>query len=1097
MKKAFEADKLKVEGTFERVSYPRLPVQVLNQIPRENFETRLSTKNKIKEALKDKDINIIGIYGMPGVDPNINKIQDQLAEMLDLKIEEKTNKDARAGRLHGRLKGNNGKSILVVLDDVWEKTDLGTIGIPSPHDCKGLKIMFTTRIEEMCNKMEAQKKFKIEVLDKKEGWQLFKYASGISDNETDDELVSIAKKVAYECRGLPIALMIVGKALKGNKTMYKWRDTLRKLQRSSATNLEEMDNIMYQSIRWSLNYLGSEDRDLLLLCSLFAKDESIPIENLVRYAKGLELYKGTETLCETRDKTKTIADNLKGHYLLQLGKKKNEVKLQDVIRDFCLQMAYEDERRYLVKHDGLLDWPEHDVDKSCSAISITFDKLGQLPDRLKYQNVKLLRVICRELGELIISEEFFKDMKELRVLELSGMYIQIPSSIELLTGLRTLSLIGCKIHFQLPMTLRLDKLEIFSFYQSFIGYSPIVFTNLGNLRSLDLRFHKFSRPYLLGVLSGMEKLEELYLGHNVRIFKNAVNKLDGNGFINLKTLNISNGDFEYLIDATTNSIPNGTFGKLESLELEYLPKLIEICNGNLSSVFKPLLFCNLMTVKMHFCKSITSLFHESVTKCLVNLQSLDIFECQMLEEVVSTDARGNEVTNFCKMLEFPKLKKVCLSFLSRFKGFTSQSNSDVVPQTLFNQVTLPNINHLHVNDLDCIVRLLGKEMPIMSLHKLTNMKVHNCVELLTIAESDSIQLLQNLEDLEMVGCNALEVLFDFEVNSLVALENLSIDSCKALEEIIGQEEEEENTSETRNIVMDANTPSNLHRFTQVSMDAKRNEVINMLQVPKLNSLLLRNLSSFKSFRSGSNNDGILRMLFNQVTLPNMKKLYISGLQYITRLVDMLVENSSESLQNLEILEVKYCKALEVLFVFETIPEDHVESVFGQLRSVKLEYLDNLVHIIETVPNGIRGFENLTSIVVERCGILKYLFLPSMAHSLVSLEVLEVSDCESIEVIVRKEEEEEGTSEIKIIEGVETIMAFPNLNRLLLKNLSSIQMFCSQNCELVLPLLKDLTIENCPMMTKLSPRPVIAPKLDISDLLDKAGGLAEEDQVCNK
>ncbi|XP_022853616.1 uncharacterized protein LOC111375061 [Olea europaea var. sylvestris] len=104
-KKTVEVDKLLVEGAFE---------------------TRISTKKKIIEALKDKDVSIIGICGMPGVgkttmaneianevkvdklfnevaiavasqDPDVTKIQDQLADMLGFKIEEKTNKIVRDG----------------------------------------------------------------------------------------------------------------------------------------------------------------------------------------------------------------------------------------------------------------------------------------------------------------------------------------------------------------------------------------------------------------------------------------------------------------------------------------------------------------------------------------------------------------------------------------------------------------------------------------------------------------------------------------------------------------------------------------------------------------------------------------------------------------------------------------------------------------------------------------------------------------------------------------------------------------------------------------------------------------------------------------
>ncbi|CAI9765874.1 unnamed protein product [Fraxinus pennsylvanica] len=976
-KNTIEADKLKLEGTFERVSDPRSPVQLLNLTSHKGFETRLSTKKKIKEALKDKDIGIIEICGMPGVgkttmakeivnevkdeklfeevafavvsnDPDINKIQDQLAEMLGLRIEEKTN-EVRVRRLHQRLEGKDGKSILVVLDDVWKEIDWGTIGIPSPHDRKGLKIMFTTRIEETCSKMEAQRKFEIKVLDEKEGWQLFKDKAGISDDETDVELVSLAKEVENECGRLPLALEVVGSALKGKKAVYEWKDALRQLKRSIATNLEGMDDIVYKIIRLSYDYLiSNEERDLLLLCSLFAEDESIPIENLVRYARGLELFKETETLCETRDRAKTIADNLKSCNLLQRGMEEDEVKLHDVIRDFCLHMAIKEKCGYLVKHAGLKEWPEHDAHESCIAISITFDKLDQLPSGLKYRNVKLLRVICRELGECNISEEFFKDMKELRVLELKGMYIQIPSSIELLTGLRTLCVIDCKIHSQLSMIWSLKKLEILSFYDSSSDdYFSIELANLSNIRSLDLRFEESSCPLRPGVLSDMKKLEEMYLGGSIPIEgedTKILSELDENGFINLKTLILSSGDFKYLID-TTDSIQNGTFGKLESLDLEELPKLTEICNGNLPrGVIKPQLFCNLVSIEMFDCDAIRSLFSESVANNLVNLQKLEIYSCRMLEEVVSTDARENEVTKTCKVLEFPKLECVNLGSLSSFKSFTSQSNSGVFRETLFNQVNFPNMESLYVHGLDCIVKLLGKEMPITSLHKLTDMRVLSCAKLLTIAEFDSIRSLQNLGDLDVELCKALEVLFDFE-------------------------------------------------GIKVTYDAE----INML---------------------------------------------------------------------------------------------------GRLTSLWLSSLPKLVHITRMVPKGIRVFQNLTNLTVERCESLIYLFSPSMANSLVALIILEVSKCGSIEEIIGKEEEE-GTSEIKIVEGMKTIIVFPNMKRLHLKNLWSIQMFCSQNYELAFPSLEDLTIEQCPEMKKLSPRPPSAPKLskhtreryeyfDISDLLDESG-----------
>ncbi|KAL2464575.1 Disease resistance protein [Forsythia ovata] len=861
-KKIAEVDKLQVEGTFERVGYRTLPVHIPNLAPHyfAGFETRRLTKNTIMEALKDKDISIIGICGMPGVgkttmaneiahevkveklfdevvmavvsqNQDINKIQDQLAEMLGLRIEEKTNNIVRSGRLRERLGGDDGKRILVILDDVWEEIDFGTLGIPSPVGQKILKIMFTTRIEDVCSYMGAQRKFKVEVLPKEEAWQLFKDTAGISDHATN--VVGIAKEVADECGGLPLALVIVAKALK-DRNVYAWRDALKQLQNSQVTDQ------VYSRIELSYNYLkDDEHRSLLLLCSLFAEDESIPIETLVRYSRGLGLFQNTDTLSETRDRAYSIADNLKSLYLLLQGEDE-EVKLHELVRDFCLMVASKDKHGYLVKHADLNEWPENDIHESCSAISLTFNELYKLPRGLKYENLKLLRVLCNWRLWISrrqnIAEEFFKCMKELRVLEFNWMSIQIPSSIQLLTGLRTFCFDCCVLESEISVIGSLKKLEILTFYYTCLNVDfPSEIAELSNLRSLDLRFKKGPCPLPRGILLGMKKLEELYLGDyfetrdeeqryiikevssltclntfqistddtpflmqilqalhfeklerfqiigteekglstknnhvtrslsllegidgsmlsqpvinsvmrrtehlqidKVNVVKNLANELDG--IINLKTLRLSNGCLEYLID-TTKSIPTGTFGKLELLELVYLHDLTQICNGNLPrmehfgrSVSEPQLFSNLKNLYINGCGKIRSMFSETVAKCMVNLQFLYIVTCGKLEEVVSTDTIEDEVND---MLGFPKLIEVTLQDLISFKSFTSQ----YIPLTLFNQITLPNLEKLDISLLRNTVQVLYDKSNIRSLHKLRQMSVENLLHVSELFNFDGL-----------------------------------------------------------------------------------------------------------------------------------------------------------------------------------------------------------------------------------------------------------------------------------------------------------------------------------------------------------------------
>ncbi|CAA3015840.1 disease resistance At4g27190-like [Olea europaea subsp. europaea] len=901
--------KLQEECKFGEVGV-RAPLELPSFHGFEALKTRISTKEDIIKALEDKDISIVGICGLPGVgkttmakevmtqvkgglfdevamvvvskDVDIIRIQDKLADMLGLKIDEKTNEIARAARLTERLTQDNKKRILVILDDVWTDINLETLGIPSLNRPEGLKILLTSRFEYVCKGMGAQRNIEVGVLPREEAFALFQEISTISNGDT--QLMAIAKQVAEECKGLPLALEVVGKTLINSK-LHEWRNALNQLQNS------QQDDRVYSSIELSYNNLRSEEhRSLLLLCSLFPEDESIPIESLVRYARGLELFKYTETLLQTRDWTRTVSDNLKSCHLLLSGYREDEVKLHDVIIDFCLSIACKGTHRYMVKHDIRTDWPEHDNHESYGAISLTFQERILLPSRLQYENLKFLWVKPSfwPRNTIDIPEEFFDYMQELRVIDFSRN--QIRSQIRLPPGLRTLCLNDCTLEIRMSFFGSLKKLEILSFYCSSLSFDFFrdEMVELSNLRLLDLRFVKGPCPLPPGFLFCMKKLEELYLGNynnisyeekehiiqevsslkalntlqidtddtrfltqlfqgcseklekfqitnsyigvpvfthiprdldifellmeqlerfriirdhlrhfrrelellyidpymllepgiksfmrrsdklflSVKGWNNPAIELVEDGFIDVKSLSLSHLDSEYLIDAT-GSIPSGILDNLEFLVLSSMHCLKAIHKGNLPrmenvarGVSEPALFRNLKEIVLCECAKIKRMFSESVAKCMVNLQELLIMSCQSLEEVVSMDTQENEIT---EPLLFPKLKKFVLYNLMSFLSFRSQPNVVGLHQTLLNQVELPVMEDLKIAGLGCIEKLLSmEETSFGSLNRLRRMRVNHCDNLVNIAESNSIRLLRNLENLTVHSCRAINVIFDFE-----------------------------------------------------------------------------------------------------------------------------------------------------------------------------------------------------------------------------------------------------------------------------------------------------------------------------------------------
>ncbi|KAK9215401.1 hypothetical protein WN944_007406 [Citrus x changshan-huyou] len=71
------------------------------------------------------------------------------------------------------------KTILMILDNIWENLDLLAVGIPHGNDHKGCKILLTARSEDtLSRKMDSKQNFSVGILKEEEAWSLFKKMAG-------------------------------------------------------------------------------------------------------------------------------------------------------------------------------------------------------------------------------------------------------------------------------------------------------------------------------------------------------------------------------------------------------------------------------------------------------------------------------------------------------------------------------------------------------------------------------------------------------------------------------------------------------------------------------------------------------------------------------------------------------------------------------------------------------------------------------------------------------------------------------------------------------------------------------------------------------
>ncbi|XP_022719747.1 uncharacterized protein LOC111277600 [Durio zibethinus] len=763
--------------------------------------------------------------------------------------------------------------------------------------------------------------------------------------------------------------------------------------------------------------------------------------------------------------------------------------MHDLICDVTLAIASRDNNAFALKPEDVLeDWPNRETMEKCTMISLEYANISYFPKELKCPQLDLFLLYSKDLSvELPIN--FFKETLNLKVLDLTHMQFQsLPSSISLLTNLRTLCLDRC-IMGDIAGIGELKNLEILSLLRSDFERLPKEIGELIKLRLLDLSGCTRLKIIPPGVLSSLSRLEELYMG-------NSFVQWEVERQANQRS-NASLAELELLSHLTTLDVhipdakimPADLFSKkLErykifigkgwdwvgkrkhsrTLKLKLNTSVDELDHGFRMFLKKTedLYLDDMKGVKI----ALRELMDEDSFQRLKNLHIQNGSE---IEYIISD--KGAAYKN-----EFLQLRSLTLHGLPQLISFCFEnkrgSNSSFqYESSLFSEkLVFPRLESLRLSSIN-VERIWHNRFSNISEYgtqNLTSLTIEGCDNLKQLLSSSMARSLTHLKCFEIVECKCLrEVIFaediEEEDKATISFPQLNSLKIRKLQHLTGFCSESYNIEfpslrllkieqcpQLRGFIYKSKMEENQHFSPQALFDEK-------VAFPRLEHLSISWLRNMKM------------IWHNQLSANSFCKLEKMVVEHCNELFTVFPFDLLSTFQGLQTLKVSSCCSVEHIFELQRLNMKETHVVAAQLRELHVFNLPKLKNVWNEEPQGILTFQNLNVVWVQNCWSLKHVFPASVARVLPQLKDLSVNSC-AVEEIVSK------------AEGWETSVTnfeFGQVASLGLWNLPNLKYFYPGMHTTKWPMLKKLKIFHCKKLKILDIGCPNLPDMNEDDQLD--------------
>ena len=480
-KKLGAVTKLRSKGCFSDVA-DRLPRAAVDERPIEKTVGLDRMYAEVCRCIQDEQLGIIGLYGMGGAGKttlvtkvnneyfktcndfevaiwvvvsrpaSVEKVQEVIRNKLDIPDKRWRNRteDEKAVEIFNVLKA---KRFVMLLDDVWERLHLQKVGVPSPNSQNKSKVILTTRSLDVCRDMEAQKSIKVECLTEEEAINLFKEKVGETTLNSHPDIPQFAEIAAKECKGLPLALITIGRAMVGKSTPQEWERAIQMLK-TYPSKFSGLGDHVFPILKFSYDNLKNDTiKSCFLYLAIFQEDYEIMNDDLINLWIGEGFFDEFDNIQEAQNQGRNIIEHLKVVCLFE-SVKDNQVKMHDVIRDMALWLASEysgNKNKILVVEDDTLEAHQVSNWQETQQISLWSNSMKYLMVPTTYPN--LLTFIVKNV-KVDPSGFFHLMLPAIKVLDLSHTSIsRLPDGFGKLVTLQYLNLSKTNLS-QLSMELK-------------------------------------------------------------------------------------------------------------------------------------------------------------------------------------------------------------------------------------------------------------------------------------------------------------------------------------------------------------------------------------------------------------------------------------------------------------------------------------------------------------------------------------------------------------------------------------------------------------------------------------------------------------------